>query len=126
MENYQILTRGFQILNQILAPYVCREIQAQYKKDWWQQGILGVLRNEQIEDLPSGGDWSTCVDSLDIARSLILIDLHWNNIFRLQLSKEERNWVKELITTRNKWAHKEEEIFLPMTPGEPLIPWHDF
>jgi predicted AAA+ superfamily ATPase len=106
MENYQILTRGFQVLNQILAPYVCREIQAQYKKDWWQQGILGVLRNEQIEDLPSGGDWSTCVDSLDIARSLILIDLNWNNIFRLQLSKEERNWVKELITTRNKWAHK--------------------
>jgi hypothetical protein len=106
MENYQILTRGFQILNQILAPYVCREIQAQYKKDWWQQGILGVLRNEQIENLPSRGDWSTCVDSLDIARSLILIDLHWNNIFRFQLSKEERNWVKELITTRNKWAHK--------------------
>ena len=33
------------------------------------------------------------------------MDLHWNDLFRRKLSREHRTWVKELIATRNKWAH---------------------
>jgi len=46
------------------------------------------------------------VDKLDAARGLLLIDRNWNNVFKLKLSREHRNWVKELSTIRNKWAHK--------------------
>ena len=44
--------------------------------------------------------------SLDTARCLLLMDLNWNNLFRHKLSREHRTWVKELMATRNKWAHK--------------------
>lgn len=106
MDNYQLVTKGFQILTEILAPYVCQQLEGYFRQDWWRQGVLDVLTDFQKRDLPDLGDWGTLVDSLDIARCLILMDVHWNNIFKVELSKEHRHWVKELITTRNKWAHK--------------------
>lgn len=106
MDNYQLVTKGFQILTGMLAPFVAIELKGQFKENWWNIGVLNVLREEQKRDLPSGGDWAKLVDSLDVARCLVLIDVLWNEIFKKKLSLEHRNWVKELITTRNKWAHK--------------------
>lgn len=105
-DKYQLITKGFQILTEILAPYVCQQLETYLGTDWWRRGVLEVLSENQRRDLPDYGDWGVLVDSLDSLRSLILIDLHWNDIFRVELSREHRNWVKELITTRNKWAHK--------------------
>lgn len=105
-DNYQLITRGFQIMTEILAPYVCQQLEANLGRNWWQQGVLGTLLEHQRRDLPDWGDWGTLVDSLDVARCLILMDVHWNKIFKVELSREHRHWIKELITTRNKWAHK--------------------
>lgn len=106
MDNYQRVTQGFQLLTEFLAPYVAQQLQQQFKENWWKFGVLDILYDDQKRDLPAGGDWAALVDRLDAARSLLLIDLNWNNVFKLKLSREHRNWVKELITTRNKWAHK--------------------
>lgn len=106
VDNYQLITRGFQLLTEVLAPYVCQHIQRKYGMYWWQEGVLDKLLDHQRRDLPAEGEWGELVDSLDAARSLILLDIHWDNIFKYQLSREHRNWIKELITTRNKWAHK--------------------
>jgi predicted AAA+ superfamily ATPase len=35
-----------------------------------------------------------------------LMDVQWDDLFRRKLSREHRTWIKELIATRNKWAHK--------------------
>lgn len=106
MENYQRVTRGFQVLTEFLAPYVAQQLQSQFKQSWWKNGVLDILYEDQKRDLPASGEWVTLVDKLDAARCLLLIDLNWNTTFKLKMSREHRNWVKELITTRNKWAHK--------------------
>ena len=46
------------------------------------------------------------IPKLDAARCLILMDVQWNELFRRKLGREHRTWIKELITTRNKWAHQ--------------------
>lgn len=105
-DNYQLVTRGFQLITEMLAPYVCQQIQAKFGQHWWRDGVLAILNDAQRRDLPYTGSWTELVDSLDTARCLLLIDLHWNAIFKLRLSREQRTWVKELMNTRNRWAHK--------------------
>jgi hypothetical protein len=105
-DNYQLVTKGFELVTEVLAPYVCQQIERKYGIFWWKEGVLDRLFENQRRDLPQEGEWPDLVDALDAARCLILLDINWDNIFKLQLSKEHRNWIKELISTRNKWAHK--------------------
>ena len=104
--NYQRVTEGFHILTEVLAPYVAQELRARFGHEWWDQGVLGILYATQKRGLPTSGEDDELVHSLDAARCLILIDVQWHNTFRHKLSREHRTWIKELIATRNKWAHK--------------------
>ena len=104
--NHQRVTEGFQALTEVLAPYVARELGAKYGMEWWNEGVLGVLYDNQKRDLPADGGDEELIHRLDAARCLILIDVQWENLFRRKLSREHRTWVKELLATRNKWAHK--------------------
>ena len=104
-ENLDRVNQGFRVLVKILAPYVAQELQRQYKAGWWRDGVLKVLNDNQSRDLPTSGETAQMVDSLDIQRSLALIDLQWSTVFRTRMSNDQRNWVKELQNTRNKVAH---------------------
>ena len=68
-------------------------------------GVFDVLYESQRRDLPAAGEDDALIARLDPTRCLLLMDLHWNDLFRRKLSREHRTWVKELIATRNKWAH---------------------
>src|SRR5947209_9595660 len=105
-DNYQRITEGFQLVTEVLAPYVSEQLRAQYGDEWWQKGILDILFDVQHRDLPTSGADETLVRSLDAGRCLILIDQHWNDIFKIKLSRDHRTWIKELIGIRNKWAHR--------------------
>jgi predicted AAA+ superfamily ATPase len=105
-DNHHRITEGFQLLTVTLAPYVCAQIKAQYGDEWWQKGVLDILFDTQRRDLPAKGDDEALMQSLDAARCLILIDQHWNGLFKAKLTRDHRNWIKELIGTRNKWAHR--------------------
>ncbi|MGH9837947.1 MAG: Swt1 family HEPN domain-containing protein [Blastocatellia bacterium] len=105
-DNHHRITEGFQLLTVTLAPYVCSQIKAQYGDEWWQKGVLDILFDNQRRDLPAKGDDETLMQSLDAARCLILIDQHWNGLFKAKLTRDHRNWIKELIGARNKWAHR--------------------
>ena len=61
--------------------------------------------SDQTRDLPSSGDWSELVDSLDVANCIRLLDREWNNLFKRQLSIDHRTWAKELMGVRNKVSH---------------------
>ena len=88
-DNYQLVTEGFRLLNEMLAPYVATQLQGKFGKDrWWQEGVLDILFEDQARDLPREGTWGELVDSLDPARCLLLIDLHWQNVFKYKLVKE--------------------------------------
>ena len=104
--NHQRVTEGFQILTEVLAPYVARELRAHFDDEWWDRGVLAVLFDSQKRDLPAGGEDDELIPTLDAARCLILIDVQWNELFRRKLGREHRTWVKELAATRNKWAHR--------------------
>ena len=105
MSNYQNVTEGIRILTGVLAPYVASELRSRFDDDWWAKGVLGILFDNQKWDLPVEGDDETLTAHLDAARCFVLIDVQWNEWFRRKLGREHRTWIKELITTRNKWAH---------------------
>ena len=110
-DNHEQVTRGFRLLLSSLAPYMAREFSLKFGDDWWYSAVLDVLYEEQQRDLPESGTWEEIVDSLDIARCLLLFDLHWNEIFRRKLSIDNRTWAKELVGVRNRLAHLGGEDF---------------
>ena len=104
--NYEHITTGWNILIEVLAPYVARELRNRYGNEWWSRGVLGVLYESHKRDLPEYGEDGELTSSLDIQRCLILIDHRWGNVFRHKLDREHHIYAKELIPIRNKWAHK--------------------
>ena len=111
MENHAIVSQGFRTLLSSFAPYIVRELSSAAGPDWWELTVLSKLYDEQKRGLPEAGDWSTLVDSLDIARCLVLFDIHWNLVFKKKLSIDHRTWAKELQGVRNKLAHLGGEDF---------------
>jgi len=107
ISNYQRVTLGFDILIGVLAPYLGRELKAKYGADWWNKAVLRGLDTEwQRRDLPSGGDDQKLIQSLDVKLCLHVIDAHWPALFQKKMKREARNWVRDLISARNQWAHK--------------------
>ena len=104
--NYQRVTEGFDIMTRVLAPYVSGVLRERFGDRWWHQGVLGVLYDVQKRGLSAAGKDDELIAHLDAARCLILMDVHWNELFRHKLTRDHRTWIKELTETRNKWAHK--------------------
>jgi len=103
--NYTLVQDGFRILLEAMAPYIARELHNEFYDDWWDMGVMDVLYDDQKRNLPSTGSWASLVDSLDIARCLLLFDLHWQKVFRKKLPIDCRTWAKELVGVRNRLAH---------------------
>jgi len=103
--NHVNVSKGFRFLLKALAPYIANELRSEYGENWWQEAVINILYDDQKKDLPLSGDQTDLLNSLDIARCLLLFDLHWNKVFRKKLSIDHRTWAKELIGVRNKLAH---------------------
>ena len=110
-DNHTRIGEGFRELLQTLAPHVCAELWRKYGADWWQKGVLNVLRDEHKRNLPAGGDNKTLCRSLDIQRCLILFEAHWPTLFSRRLPEECRAWANDLHHVRNRWAHANAEDF---------------
>lgn len=111
MKNYDMVNTGFRYVLKALAPYVARELKSIHGDQWWQIGVIDRLLPEQRRELPLSGTEDDLINSLDILRCLQLIDWQWNEVFRKKLANDHRNWVRELIGVRNKWAHAGQEDF---------------
>jgi ATP-dependent helicase HepA len=76
----------------------------QLGQDWWQSNVVDRLSiqqqrliNERRVDSLSG---------LDLAALLRVFDQNWNPLgYRLKLDQQARNWLKETLGIRNRWAH---------------------
>lgn len=104
--NHELLTKGFDRLLEMLAPYVVRELIQSYGADFWRAGVMDKLYDDQKRDLPAGGKPSELARSLDIAKCLLLVEINWREVFGKKLPRDCKNYVIELKGKRNEWAHK--------------------
>ncbi|MBO6231158.1 MAG: DUF499 domain-containing protein [Ruminiclostridium sp.] len=108
-QNHIIVQEAFAKMLPFMAGYIGRELSRKYGDSWWDE-VWDTL-SDQRDDLPTGGDYSFLVDSLDVANCLRLIDRKWNDVFRIKLALDYRTWSKELMGVRNKVSHKGSEDF---------------
>lgn len=73
--------------------------------DWWQKNVVDRLTFQQ-QRIAQERCYRELGD-LDFAALLRVLDQNWFELSAdFPLPKEGRNWVKELQTIRNKWAHR--------------------
>jgi predicted AAA+ superfamily ATPase len=97
--NYERVGKALELLREGLAPFVERELKAEYGKYW----ITSVTAN-----WPHDLVWNSDTDEphLDCALLLRIMWEQWNQVFRKTLGQAERTLVSELRDTRNAWAHQ--------------------
>lgn len=98
--NHERVGKALELLRDGLAPFVERELTAQYGKYWITQATAAWTN-----DVTWTGDSDQ--PRLDCAVLLRLMWEQWNEVFRNTLGHAERSLVSELRDVRNKWAHQE-------------------
>lgn len=106
MDNHTLITKGFDILLNALVPFEVQELVKAYGEECWQKGVYGKLREDQRRDLPENGRIDDLVQTIDLAKALLLLEINWSDVFRKVLPRDCKNWAFELKGTRNKWAHQ--------------------
>ncbi len=109
MGNQGLISDGLIILQKVARPYVANALKDKYGQDWWSKGVLSVSNEHHMMNLPNDGTDEELIESMDIALCLNLIKKQWNEVFKYCIPSS-RNWVYELITVRNNWAHPVKDI----------------
>ncbi|MEY9350302.1 ATP-dependent helicase HepA [Bradyrhizobium japonicum] len=82
--------------------------------DWWRSLVVERLSFQQQRMTAERG--ITSLKQLDLAALLRVLDQNWYELSdALRWPRDARNWIKELQTVRNKWAHQSTE---EPPPGE--------
>lgn len=80
--------------------------------NWWDEHVFQRLTFHQLRVAEERG-FST-LQQLDFAAMLRVVDQNWHDLSAsLNLPREGRNWVRELMTIRNKWSHLPSEEVPP-------------
>lgn len=73
--------------------------------NWWQEMVLAALNPRQKDILLKSKD--TTLDNLDLAALLRIFDQNWFRISaHMGYESEQRHYLKEMISIRNRWAHR--------------------
>ncbi len=73
--------------------------------NWWQEMVLAILNPRQKDNLLKSK--VTTLDNLDLAALLRIFDQNWFRISaHMNYESEQRHYLKEMISIRNRWAHK--------------------
>ena len=71
---------------------------------WWVDNVVNRLTFQQQRLLEEKRVKS--LHGLDIAAVLRILDQNWSELAAVEpLPRDARNWVKELQSVRNRWAH---------------------
>lgn len=111
-ENSQVhlsITRFLSESVKSLANYLER-ILPTISDNWWSETVLDKLSFHQQKQISRRSINS--LTSLDLAALLRILDQNWYKIsMAMNLSSEERHFVKEMQTIRNRWAHASTDGF---------------
>jgi ATP-dependent helicase HepA len=87
-----------------LTVFLSRVLQC-ISKTWWQDMVLTVLNPRQKDNILKSKD--TTLDNLDLAALLRIFDQNWFRISaHMNYESEQRHYLKEMISIRNRWAHR--------------------
>lgn len=90
-----------------LAEFLEQEL-PKFSDDWWEKYVIDRLSFQQQRIIEEKR--LKALRELDLAALLRVLDQNWFEISnKLKFPREGRNWVKELQTVRNKWAHASAE-----------------
>ncbi|MGI6230714.1 MAG: DUF499 domain-containing protein [Tractidigestivibacter sp.] len=108
LDNNSLVGKAFDQMRPALGAFIMREMIRNYHDAWWTDGVLGHLYEDQRRDVTGldSADDTERIDSLDILLMMRLIVQSWKDVFRAVLDRRSRSWVRELIDTRNSWAHR--------------------
>jgi hypothetical protein len=98
LSNHERVGKALELLSAGLRPFVERELQAAYGKDW-------VARSGLLDPHAPAGKKKE--PRLDAHALLGVMWDQWNDVFKKTLGQAERSLVSELRDVRNKWAHQE-------------------
>ncbi|MEA1969865.1 MAG: helicase-related protein, partial [Thermodesulfobacteriota bacterium] len=71
---------------------------------WWQSIVIKSLSYQQSQRVEQNKIFS--LDQLDLAALLRILDQNWYQLSqKCNLSNQDRHFVKEMQTVRNRWAH---------------------
>ena len=101
-ENYALVQQGFRILLSAMSGYIGQTMSKKYSYDWWREVLYSI---PDPSNLPSTGNYSSLVDSLDILNCLQVIDRKWAELYKDKLPKDCRTWAIELKGVRNAVSH---------------------
>ncbi len=86
-----------------LCEWLCRSL-PKLDQAWWSSLVLPNLSVQQRERVERRGLQS--LHQLDLSALLRIMDRNWYELSQaLDLTQEDRNFVKEMQTVRNRWAH---------------------
>lgn len=90
-----------------LADFLQQEL-PELSDDWWEKNVVERLSFQQQRIIEEKR--LSSLRELDLAALLRVLDQNWFELSnKLKFPREGRNWVKELQTVRNKWAHASAE-----------------
>jgi len=98
VSNLQRVGNALELLKEGLQPFVERELQRIYGKQWVSE-IISDLRHFQRPVSGERIDW-------DAQALLDVMSGQWDDVFRRTLGRAERTLVSELRDIRNRWAHQ--------------------
>lgn len=90
-----------------LAEFLQREL-PEFSDNWWENYVIDRLSFQQQRIIEE--KQLSSLRELDLAALLRVLDQNWFELSnKRKFPREGRNWVKELQTIRNKWAHASAE-----------------
>jgi predicted AAA+ superfamily ATPase len=97
--NHERVGKALDLLKDGLAPFVEREMKAQYREQWMSSARASAGDALAAQFRGPEPQW-------DSASLLAVMWNQWNDVFRKTLGQAERTLVSELRDVRNKWAHQ--------------------
>jgi ribosome biogenesis GTPase A len=112
MDPKTYINNGFDKLLPALTSFIGVELRKKLGVEWWREGVLEKLNDPHNQystrDLPRCGTDTELLAALDVQACFKIIAFNWNDVFSLDpvsMSKDQRNYLKELQGVRIKIAH---------------------
>lgn len=100
LENSALIKKALKVLAKSLRPFVDKQMSKSLGEGWKNVPEVRKIIRPDDEQSP--------ITVLDSQKLLKLIANNWNPVFSRVLSLKQKNWVYELLTTRNEEAHEVE------------------